>query len=143
MKLKYEIKKAGVVTHANVVDSTVQGEVWIEASKHLFGNQDMSLTLDGVESRGLLPENAASTSEDPVMVDGVQQGTRTMYHFAKDWSVEVTDATASLNQQSVNEDSLKYLADTDWYVLRKFETNVEIPAAIVTGRAAARLAVVQ
>jgi hypothetical protein len=47
------------------------------------------------------------------------------------------------NQKKTNEESKAYLASTDWYVIRKSETNVAIPADVVTARAAARLAIVE
>jgi hypothetical protein len=34
-----------------------------------------------------------------------------------------------------------YLDDTDWYVVREFETGVEVPTEVLTKRAAARLAI--
>jgi hypothetical protein len=40
-----------------------------------------------------------------------------------------------------NMESLMYLADTDWYVVREFETGVEVPTEVLTKRAAARLAI--
>jgi len=40
-----------------------------------------------------------------------------------------------------NSNNLGYLYETDWYVIRKLETGVEIPADVLTKRAAARLAI--
>lgn len=39
-------------------------------------------------------------------------------------------------------DAMVYLADTDWYVVRKAETGKEIPQEVLDKRAAARLAVI-
>ena len=41
-------------------------------------------------------------------------------------------------QAKVNLESLNYLSETDWYVIRKQETGVEIPADVLTKRQAAR-----
>jgi hypothetical protein len=41
----------------------------------------------------------------------------------------------------LNSLSRRYLADTDWYVVREFETGVEVPTEVLTKRAAARLAI--
>ena len=41
-----------------------------------------------------------------------------------------------------NMDSQIYLAGTDWYVVRKFETGAAIPQEILDARAAARAAIV-
>lgn len=53
------------------------------------------------------------------------------------YSVVIEDISALLVQEK--EDALKYLSDTDWYIIRKAETGVEIPANILTLRAAARV----
>tara|TARA_R110000803_G_scaffold168692_1_gene231743 strand:- start:48 stop:362 length:315 start_codon:yes stop_codon:yes gene_type:complete len=45
-------------------------------------------------------------------------------------------------QQVINGESLAYLASTDWYITRQSETDVAVPQAILTLRAAARVAVV-
>jgi len=42
-----------------------------------------------------------------------------------------------------NLESQMYLADTDWYAIRKFETGVTIPQEILTKRQEAREAIVQ
>lgn len=57
-------------------------------------------------------------------------------------TTEVTDTTQADQQKAVNALSLKYLTDTDWYVIRKMETNVEIPAEVLSQRASARLLIV-
>ena len=74
----------------------------------------------------------------PTLVDGVWQQT---------WKVvALTDAEKTLGaakrQSDINRDSKEYLASTDWYVTRKAETGVEIPANVITKRAAARDAIV-
>ena len=47
-------------------------------------------------------------------------------------------AEKKLKQDLINQESLKYLAETDWYVTRKQETGVDIPEDILTKRQAAR-----
>ena len=45
-------------------------------------------------------DQATSTSIEPVIVDGVQQGEQTIYHFAKDWSVEYENVTDQIKKES-------------------------------------------
>jgi acyl-CoA thioesterase len=52
------------------------------------------------------------------------------------WANNNQDA---LHQQALNDESLNYLNDTDWYVTRKLETGVEIPQEIMAKRAQSRL----
>tara|TARA_R110000787_G_scaffold62863_2_gene141945 strand:- start:1557 stop:1790 length:234 start_codon:yes stop_codon:yes gene_type:complete len=44
-------------------------------------------------------------------------------------------------QHKINEESLYYLKNTDWYVIRMSETNVTVPDKILKARAAARYAI--
>jgi hypothetical protein len=44
-------------------------------------------------------------------------------------------------QQKINDDSLSYLKETDWYVVRMSETNAKVPDKILKARAAARVAI--
>ena len=48
------------------------------------------------------------------------------------------DLAADLKRQKANE-AKRYLAETDWYAVRKAETEKEIPADILAKRAQARL----
>ena len=45
-------------------------------------------------------------------------------------------------QEVLNNESLGYLASTDWYITRHAETGVAVPADVTTARAAARAAIV-
>ena len=45
-------------------------------------------------------------------------------------------------QEILNSDSLSYLTETDWYVIRNQETGADIPQDILTARAEARSAIV-
>ena len=45
-------------------------------------------------------------------------------------------------QEILNNESLGYLASTDWYITRHAETAVAVPADVTTARAAARAAIV-
>ena len=56
---------------------------------------------------------------------------------------EYTDAEIAANTQAeTNATSRAYLASTDWYATRKYETGVAIPADVTTAREAARSAIV-
>jgi len=48
----------------------------------------------------------------------------------------------SIDDEPSNKESLSYLAETDWYAVRSFETGVAIPQSILDARAAARLDIV-
>lgn len=54
---------------------------------------------------------------------------------------EIQDITIQYNQELTNAQARKYLADTDWYVVRFMETGTEIPEEISQQRQDAREAI--
>jgi hypothetical protein len=57
--------------------------------------------------------------------------------------VDAPAPTAQQIQMAKNAQAREYLASTDWYVVRKMETGVEIPQDVLDTRSAARAAVVE
>lgn len=68
-----------------------------------------------------------------------------------DWAIEdapikpeppvPNPSPAPTQQEIANAEARRYLASTDWYVIRQVETGVEVPQQILDKRAAARAAV--
>jgi hypothetical protein len=48
-----------------------------------------------------------------------------------------------VNQQKQNEEALKYLAETDWYIIREMDSGIECPGDVKQLRAEARAKVVK
>jgi hypothetical protein len=85
------------------------------------------------------PEQYKVESGQPVLVSGSWVINKTL-----------TPLTASdlffiqlEKQNKVNIQSREYLASTDWYVIRKSETGVEIPMEISMARADARASIIE
>lgn len=62
--------------------------------------------------------------------------------FGTEYSVEILDITAQVEQEQINREALQYLADTDWYVIRSID-GIAVPLEISEARAAARLRIVR
>lgn len=60
-----------------------------------------------------------------------------------EYTVEIIDVTAEVNQAKDNEQALKYLADTDWYIIREMDSGVECPSEVKQARAEARAKVIK
>ena len=60
-----------------------------------------------------------------------------------EYTTEIVDITQEYNQQKTNEESLKYLTDTDWYIIREYDTGIICPIEIKQLRAEARLKIVK
>lgn len=60
-----------------------------------------------------------------------------------EYTTEIVDITQEYNQQKTNEESLKYLTDTDWYIIREYDTGIICPIEIKQLRAEARLKIIK
>lgn len=60
-----------------------------------------------------------------------------------EFTVDITDVSAQVNQEKVNAEALAYLASTDWYCIRFLEAGNVVPAEILEARAAARARIVR
>ena len=60
-----------------------------------------------------------------------------------EYTVEIEDITAQVEQQRVNQEALAYLASTDWYIIREMDQGTPCPAEIKSERAAARARIVR
>jgi hypothetical protein len=76
-------------------------------------------------------------------------GVTKMTEMFPDCQIQSFDLTVEANipsldpQLIINYDAQKYLADTDWYVIRKLESNIDVPTQVLADRAAARLRIVR
>lgn len=55
-----------------------------------------------------------------------------------EYSVEIEDITAKLEQDKINAEALAYLASTDWLIVRQMDTGTPCPEEIRLARQAAR-----
>lgn len=77
--------------------------------------------------------------DTPVLTDGVWTQLWRIEFFTE---VELLSLARS-RQEEINVENREYLAFTDWYLIRKMETGIEVPAEILSAREAARDAIVQ
>ncbi len=61
---------------------------------------------------------------------------------ADEYTIEQKDITEEILQIKTNAEALRYLADTDWFIVRKMESGKEVPPDILEKRAKARLSIV-
>lgn len=59
-----------------------------------------------------------------------------------EYTYEVVDATAEIDQQRINAEARAYLASTDWVIIKSLETGIQVPMEITLARAAARARVI-
>lgn len=138
--ISVKVKKQGVVTHAAKFATQGEADEWI--------SQQVALKSFGKPERWVDEFDCANQGE--VIADALAEqlvggpdAEHKQYKFAAQYEIEQEDITAQVAQQATNEASLKYLAETDWYVIRNQEVGTAIPEEILTARAAARAAIVR
>ena len=65
------------------------------------------------------------------------------YFLEAEYTIEIQDVTAQVNQAKQNEEALKYLAETDWYIIREMDSGVQCPTGIKQARSEARNKIVR
>ncbi len=137
--IEVRVKKQNVVTHKGLFSSQNEADEWI--------NQQVALKSWGKPERWV--DEELCESQDEIVADAIaEQMTggpdheHKQYKFAAEYVIEQEDITARLAQEETNSNSLKYLAETDWYVIRFLESGVAVPSEVSTQRAAARAAIV-
>lgn len=60
-----------------------------------------------------------------------------------EYLVEIVDITESYNQAKTNKEALKYLAETDWMVIREMDSGVPCPVEVKQKRQEARESIVK
>mgnify|MGYP000099988428 CR=1 FL=1 len=121
------------LTVSTEADKTAIGITWVaepvRADDRFYWNGDATMPkaledVDAVDENGdpLWVQVLDETQDPPVMVDTSERLVTRGLKYT--WIAQVKDTAG------------KMLADTDWMVTRKFERDVDIPADVVTKRAA-------
>lgn len=89
------------------------------------------------------PLNPLSDEEKAKATDTRVVEDVTEYFFPAEYTIEIEDITAQLEQEKANAEALKYLAETDWLMIRELETGKPMPEEIKIKRQEARDKVVK
>lgn len=84
-----------------------------------------------------IPETPAVYSE------AIPARTHKEVKLRAEYSVEIEDISAQVEQERINAEALAYLASSDWYILREIDAGVPCPAEVKAERAAARARIVR
>lgn len=165
---KVSIKKQGIETHgAQMEDPTA----WIaqEVANNSWGKPDRWLPdsplnplsdeekAKAQESRKVIVKEAKPESivqvqkeledgsivTEDVVTPAQEEESYMEYFFPAEYTIEIEDITAQLEQEKANAEALKYLAETDWLMFRELETGKPMPEEIKIKRQEARDKVVK
>jgi len=161
--IQVSITKSGTISNQASFNSQEEADSWL--SSHLgmgsFGSeaiyQDQQV-LTSPEVRGPVDElvqaatfDAEGNEIEPALYSHNENGlisaavyeTQSVLAQAAEYSVEITDITAQINQEATNSAAEAYLISTDWYCTRFVDSAEAIPQNIKDARAAARLSIVR
>ena len=65
------------------------------------------------------------------------------HKYPEGYEVEWIDITAQVEQEKINQESLKYLAETDWLIIREVDAGIPCPLDVKQLRAEARSKIVK
>jgi hypothetical protein len=60
-----------------------------------------------------------------------------------EYTIEIQDISAKIEQDKINAEALAYLAETDWMIIREMDANVPCPVDVKAKRAEARAKIVR
>lgn len=120
-----------------------QNKAWGKPERWVCEDQeDISNAL---EIRTVIDSPAISEELDEqgnVIQEALLETSHTEYKLAAEYAIEIEDITIQMQAKQESEQARKYLADTDWYILREMDSGAVCPVEIKTLRAAARLKIV-
>lgn len=71
------------------------------------------------------------------------EGNPTGVVLPAEYTIEIEDITAQVEQQKINEEALAYLASTDWMIIRAMDSGIPCPEEVKQARAEARAKIVR
>jgi hypothetical protein len=128
------IKKQNIETNAASFETLDLANAWIvdcEAGKMWGEPAYTEIIPEVLEIKDELGEIIQAAAPEQVI------------EHAAEYTIEITDITSLVQQEKLNKESLEFLAQTDWYIVRELETGVLAPVEIKTSRAEARARVVR
>jgi hypothetical protein len=60
-----------------------------------------------------------------------------------EYTIEIEDISAKLEQERINREALEYLASTDWLIIRELDAGIVCPADVKQARSEARARIVR
>jgi hypothetical protein len=130
----------------------VAGNWWGKPERWVLHKDDRMPMAEGYDEADVLEERIVEdySAIDAVMDDAgaiVQEAIPAKTHkevkLKAEYTIEIEDITAQVEQEKTNAEALAYLASTDWLVIREMDAGIPCPAEVKAERAAARARIVK
>ena len=137
MSIQISIKRNGQLTNQASFPTQEEAQAWLSHHEGMksFG-QPKQIVQQQVElSPAVLAEDGSVLQEAQVETQEVE--------LAGEYEVIIEDISAKLEQEKINQEALKLLANTDWLIIRELDCGVPCPADTKQARAEARAKIVR
>ena len=124
----------GIITHGAEFESLELSQPWIDScvASNAWGKAAYTEIIPAKEA--VLDEN--NVEIEPAIAEEIIE------HPAE-YTIEIVDITAQVEQERINDESLAYLASTDWMVIRQMDSGVPMPEDVKQARQEARNKIVK
>jgi hypothetical protein len=96
------------------------------------------------EQREIAPAMAATVDEHGKEISpAVPAVTEEWLLLRAEYTIEIEDIGAQLEQERINREALEYLASTDWLIIRELDAGIPCPADVKEARSEARSRIVR
>lgn len=157
---KLLVKAEFIVTHYSPAVPGIPGveaqpEKWTKGEETVFeAPQDLTdwtyhPAVEGVEAVAEIPEQpevkewrviAQTQGSDDELAMWLAGDA---HKYPEGYQLEYIDISAQVEQERINAESLKYLADTDWLIIREIDAGISCPVEIKATRQAMRERIVK
>lgn len=126
--IQISIYRNNKLTNQAQFETQQEADAWFEREKanHSFGKPAGEYEINSLSVEELFTE-LSRREENGIYITIPDQ-----------FEVMVNDVTDASQQEAINLEARAYLAETDWYVIRKMDTGVAVPAEIELAREQAR-----
>jgi len=127
---------SGVYEYANEFNEWLQRRI----SQNTWGKPERTIAQSDCSESEIL---SALELTPEVLDESGQIIIPAMARLPADYTIEIQDVTAQVEQEKINQEALAYLASTDWLIIRELDAGIPCPTEIKIARQEARQRIVK
>lgn len=139
--MRVKILKDDVVTNEASFSSQEEADSWLNYHRTIgsFGQERKVIVTPEIK----IQHKAIPASEGNPEVAAHEEVIPEVIEIVEGFTAVCEDDKDATLQAEINEQALKHLENTDWYIIRKMETGESIPEGMLEERQAARQRIVR
>lgn len=135
--IQVSVKRNGQLTNQASFSTIQEAEAFISYHEGIksFGQPAQIIKTQVETSPAVLAEDGSVIQEAVIEIQE--------QHIPSDYEIVIEDITAKIAQEQINAEALKFLAESDFYIIRQLDSGVPCPEEIKAQRQAARERIVK